>query len=109
MAPDATTEKIRDENKSRFNSRQAVRSNSFMSKEAPGGGKSRQQNKNLGKSNQKKNHTKTKNRLLTRYRAINIICPSFLSFRPPLEYYVVRNDSTKKKQSTAATYRKQHD
>ena len=42
MAPDATTEKIQ-ENKSRFNSRQAVRSNLFMSKEAPSGGKSRQQ------------------------------------------------------------------
>ena len=41
MAPDATTEKIPDENKSRFNSRQAVRSNPSMSKEAPGGGKSR--------------------------------------------------------------------
>ena len=39
MASDATTEKIRDKNKIRFNSRQAVRSNSFMSKEAPGGGK----------------------------------------------------------------------
>ena len=42
-APDATTEEIRDRKKSRFNSRQAVRSNSFMSKEAPSGGKSRQQ------------------------------------------------------------------
>ena len=43
MAPDATTEKLRDKNKSRFNSRQAVRSNPFMGKEAPSGGKSRQQ------------------------------------------------------------------
>ena len=39
MAPDATTEKIRDKNKSKFKSRQAVRSNPFMSKEAPSGGK----------------------------------------------------------------------
>ena len=44
MAPDATTEKIRDKNKSRFNSRQAVRSNPFVSKEAPSGVKSMQQN-----------------------------------------------------------------
>ena len=43
MAPDATTEKLRDKNKSRFTSGQAVRSNSFMSKESPGGGKSREQ------------------------------------------------------------------
>ena len=43
MAPDATTKKIRDRNKSRFNLRQAVRSNSFTSKEAPNGGESRQQ------------------------------------------------------------------
>ena len=43
MAPDANTEKMRDKNKSRINSRQAVRSNPFMSKEAPSGGKSRQQ------------------------------------------------------------------
>ena len=50
MAPDATTEKIRDKNKIRFNSRQALRSNPFMSKEAPGGVKSRQQNKNLDKN-----------------------------------------------------------
>ena len=35
MAPDATTDKIRDKSKSRFNSRQAVRSSPFMSKEAP--------------------------------------------------------------------------
>ena len=41
--PDATTEKIRDKNKNRFNSRQAVRSNLFMSKEAPSGDKSRHQ------------------------------------------------------------------
>ena len=34
MAPDVTTEKIRGKNKSRFNSRQAVRSNSFVSEEA---------------------------------------------------------------------------
>ena len=49
MAPDATTEKIliRDKNKSRFNSRQAARSNPFMSKEAPSGGKSRHQIKKL--------------------------------------------------------------
>ena len=32
MAPDATAEKIRDKNKSKFNSRQAVRSNPFMNK-----------------------------------------------------------------------------
>ena len=31
MPPDATTEKIRDKNKSRFDSSQAVRSNLFMS------------------------------------------------------------------------------
>ena len=37
MAPDATTEKIRDKHKSKLNSRQAVRSNPFMSKEAPSG------------------------------------------------------------------------
>ena len=44
MAPDATTEKIRNKNKkSRFNSRQADRSNPFTSKEAPSGGKSREQ------------------------------------------------------------------
>ena len=49
MAPDATTEKVQGKNKSRFNSRQAVRSNPFMSKEAPGGGKSKQQNKNWKK------------------------------------------------------------
>ena len=67
MAPDATTETMRDKNKSRFNSRQAVRSNPFMSKEAPGEGKSKQENKNLGKDKQKKNHTKTKCKLLTRY------------------------------------------
>ena len=60
MAPDATTEKIRDKNKSRFNLRQAVRSNPFMSEEASSGGKSRQQNKKLGKSSQKKNLHKNK-------------------------------------------------
>ena len=43
MTPDATTEKIRDKNKSRYNWRQAVRSNPFMIKKAPSGGKSRQQ------------------------------------------------------------------
>ena len=43
MAPDATTGKIRYINKSIFNSRQVVRSNPFMRKEAPSGGKSRQQ------------------------------------------------------------------
>ena len=43
MALYATTEKIRDKNKSRFNPRQAVRSNPFTSKEAPSGGESRQQ------------------------------------------------------------------
>ena len=48
MAPDATTEKIREKDKSRFDSRQAVMSNPFMSKEARSGGKSRQQNKKLG-------------------------------------------------------------
>ena len=42
MAPDATSEKMRDKNKSRFNSRQVARSNPFMSKEAPGGGSRRQ-------------------------------------------------------------------
>ena len=43
MAPDTITEKLRDKNKSRFNSRQAVsRSNPFTSKEAASGGKSRQ-------------------------------------------------------------------
>ena len=51
MVSDATTKKIRDENKSRFNSRQAVRSNPFMSKEAPSGGKSRQQKKKWEKVN----------------------------------------------------------
>ena len=47
MAPDATTEKIRDKNKkNRFNSsRQAVTSIPFMSKEAPGGGKSSRKQK----------------------------------------------------------------
>ena len=39
--PAAITEKIQDKKKSRLNSRQAARSNPFMSKEAPGGGKSR--------------------------------------------------------------------
>ena len=34
IVPDATTEKIRNKNKSRLNSRQAVRSNPFMSQEA---------------------------------------------------------------------------
>ena len=43
MAPDAITEKIRDKDKSRFNSRQVVRPNPFKSKEAPSEGKSRQQ------------------------------------------------------------------
>ena len=38
MAPDAITEKIRDENTSRFNSRQAVRSNSFILRHAGGQG-----------------------------------------------------------------------
>ena len=71
MAPDATTEKIRDKSKSRVNSRQAVRSNLFMSKEAPSGCKSGQQNKKLGKSKQKKTAQKTNkqttDRLFTRY------------------------------------------
>ena len=48
MAPDATTEKIWDKNKSRFNSRQAARSNPFMSKGGPSGGKSRHQIKKVG-------------------------------------------------------------
>ena len=39
MAHDATTEKIRDKNKIRTG-----QTRSFMSKEAPGGGRSRQQN-----------------------------------------------------------------
>ena len=77
MAPDATTEKIRDKNKSRLKSRQAVRSNPFMSKEAPSEGKSRQQNKNLGKSKQKKNHTKSPELLVQiycTYRLISVPC-----------------------------------
>ena len=43
MAPGATTAKILDKITGRLNSRQAVRSNPFMSKEAPNGGKSRYQ------------------------------------------------------------------
>ena len=49
MASDATTEKIRGKNKSRFNSRHAVRLNP-VGYEQRSGGKSRQQNKKLGKS-----------------------------------------------------------
>ena len=46
MAPDATTEKIRDKNKSGFNSRQGGQVKPVhVSKEAPGGGKSRQKRK----------------------------------------------------------------
>ena len=67
MAPDVTSEEIRDKNKSRFNSWQAVRSNPVMSKEAPGGGKSRQQKKKMGKVNKIKITQKSKDMLLTRY------------------------------------------
>ena len=54
MTPDATTGKIRDKNKSWFDSRQAVRSNPFMSKEARGCGKSEQQKKNGKKETKEK-------------------------------------------------------
>ena len=78
MAPDATTEKVRDENKSRFKSRQAVRSNPFMSKEAPSGGKSRQRKEKWKKVSKRKTAKEINkmDRLLTRY---NIITTSALS------------------------------
>ena len=51
MAPVANTEKIRDKNKSRFNSRQAVRSKPVHEQRSPRW--SNQQRKNLGKGKQK--------------------------------------------------------
>ena len=86
MVPDASTEKTRDKIRSRFNSRQAVRSNPFMSKEALGGGKLRQQNRKLGKSKQKKNHIKIKNKTgcsLAITTSVPSTFPLFLSPRPP--------------------------
>ena len=78
MAPDAITEKIRDKHKSRFNSRQAVRSNPFMSKEVPGGGKSRQQNKiKSGKSILNRRKPKQKRRTGLSLAITTSVLPTF--------------------------------